>query len=77
MTIATALILKLRLDEYILYIVFDFVMSLLQIITIRNGMNKLPWPAASSIMFYLILIAALVIFRFRDLKNASEKMFNI
>ncbi|RKM62308.1 hypothetical protein D6855_02505 [Butyrivibrio sp. CB08] len=76
-TIATALILKLRLDEYILYIVFDFIMALLQIITIRNGMNSLPWPAASSIMFYLILIAALVIFRFRDLKNASEKMFNI
>ena len=76
-TIATALILKLRLDEYILYIVFDFIMALLQIIAIRNGMNSLPWPAASSIMFYLILIAALVIFRFRDLKNASEKMFNI
>ena len=76
-TIVTALILKLRLDEYILYIVFDFIMALCQIITIRNGMNTLPWPAASSIMFYLILIAALVIFRFRDLKNASEKMFNL
>lgn len=76
-TIITATIMGLRLDEYILYIVFDFVMALLQIICIRNGMNTLPWPAASSIMFYLILIAALVIFRFRDLKNASEKMFNI
>ncbi len=76
-TITTALILRLRLDEYILYIVFDFVMALLQIITIKNGMNKLPWPAAASIMFYMIIIAALVIFRFRDLKNASEKMFNL
>ncbi len=76
-TIVTALFLKLRLDEYILYIVFDFVMALLQIITIRNGKNTLPWPAACSIMFYMILIAALVIFRFRDLKNASEKMFNL
>ncbi len=76
-TIVTAFILKLRLDEYILYIVFDFVMALLQIIFIKIGMNTKPWPAASSIMFYLILIAALVIFRFRDLKNASEKMFNI
>ncbi len=76
-TICTALILKLRLDEYILYIVMDFVVSLLQIIFIRNGMNSFPWPAVISIMFYMILIAALVIFRFRDLKNASEKMFNI
>ncbi len=76
-TIVTAMVLRLRLDEYILYIVMDFVLSLLQIIAIRNGMNIFPWPAVSSIMFYMILIAALVIFRFRDLKNASEKMFNI
>ena len=76
-TIITASVLKLRLDEYILYIVMDFLMSLLQIIPIRNGMNSFPWPAVISIMFYMILIAALVIFRFRDLRNASEKMFNI
>ncbi len=76
-TIVTAAILKLRLDEYILYIVFDFVMALFQIIFIRNGKNSFPWPAVISIMSYMILIAALVIFRFRDLKNASEKMFNI
>ena len=72
-----ALVLKLRLDEYILYIVFDFVMSLVQIIFIRNGMNRFPWPAVASIITYMIIITALVIFRFRDLKNASEKMFNI
>ena len=76
-TIIIAAILKLRLDEYILYIVLDFVMSLVQIIFIRNGMNRFPWPAVASIITYMILIAALVIFRFRDLKNASEKMFNI
>ena len=76
-TIITAMILKLRLDEYILYIVFDFVMALLQIIFIKNGENTFPWPAVISIMSYMILIAALVIFRFRDLKNASEKMFNL
>ena len=72
-----AWVLKLRLDEYILYIVLDFVMALVQIIFIKNGMNNFPWPAAISIITYMILIAALVIFRFRDLKNASEKMFNI
>lgn len=80
LAIATNIIawmLKLRLDEYILYIVLDFVMALVQIIFIRNGMNTFPWPAVASIITYMILIAALVIFRFRDLKNASEKMFNI
>ncbi|WP_029230901.1 DUF6320 domain-containing protein [Butyrivibrio sp. VCB2006] len=76
-TIVTAKILKLRLDEYILYLVLDLVMALLQIIFIRNGMNKFTWPAVCVIMVYLILIAGLIIFRFRDLKRASEKMFNM
>ena len=76
-TIVIAMVLKLRLDEYILYIVLDFVMALIQIIFIRNGMNSFPWPAVASIITYMIIIAALVIFRFRELKNASEKMFNI
>lgn len=76
-TIIIAMALKLRLDEYILYIVLDFVMALIQIIFIKNGMNSFPWPAVASIITYMIIIAALVIFRFRDLKNASEKMFNI
>ena len=76
-TIVTALILHLRLDEYILYLALDLVMALSQIIFIRNGMNKVPWPAVSSIMTYLILFAAVIIFRFNDLKNASEKMFNV
>lgn len=76
-TIIIAKVLKLRLDEYALYIVFDILMSLVQIIFIRNGMNKFPWPAVISIMIYLILGVAMVIFRFRDLKNASQKMFNM
>lgn len=76
-TIVIAAILKLRLDEYIFYIILDLVMALLQIIFIKNGMNTFPWPAAVSIVAYLILVSALVIFRFRDLSNASQKMFNM
>ena len=76
-TVIIAKILKLRFDEYALYIVFDILMSLFQIIFIKNGMNKFPWPAVITIMLYLILGVALVMFRFRDLKNASEKMFNM
>ena len=76
-TVITAKILKLRTDEYILYLVLDLVMALLQIIFIVNGLNKNTWPAVISIMVYLIIFVALIMFRFRDLKNASEKMFNI
>lgn len=76
-TIVTAKIVRLRLDEYILYLVLDLAMALSQIIFIRNGMNKFTWPAVAVIMVYLILIAALVIFRFSDLKKAAQKMFNL
>lgn len=76
-TIITALVLKLRLDEYILYLVLDLVMVLLQIVFIKNGMNKVPWPAVCSVMTYLILFAGVIIFRFSDLKNATQKMFNV
>lgn len=76
-TIIIASVMKLRLDEYILYLVFDFILALIQIIFIKNGVNRFPWPAASCVMIYMILLAGLIIFRFRDLKNASEKMFNI
>ncbi|WP_026651925.1 DUF6320 domain-containing protein [Butyrivibrio proteoclasticus] len=76
-TITIAKMLKLRLDEYILYIVFDLLMALSQMIFIRLGQNRFIYPAVFSITFYLILTAALVIFRFRDLKNATQKMFNV
>ncbi|WP_026661962.1 DUF6320 domain-containing protein [Butyrivibrio proteoclasticus] len=76
-TVITAKVLKLRLDEYILYLVLDLVMALLQIVFIKMGRNFFTWPAVIVIMIYMILIAGLVIFRFRDLKRASEKMFNM
>lgn len=76
-TIIIAKVVRLRLDEYILYLIFDLIMALTQIIFIRNGMNKFTWPAVISIMVYLILLSGLIIFRFKDLKNASAKMFNM
>ena len=76
-TVVSAAIMRLRLDEYIFYIIFDLIMALVQIVFIRNGMNKFPWPAVISIMMYLIITVGLVIFRSGDLKNATAKMFNV
>ena len=76
-TIIIAKVVRLRLDEYIMYLVFDLVMALSQIFFIKTGMNNFTWPAVISIMVYLILISGLIIFRFDDLKNASAKMFNM
>ena len=76
-TIITAKVLKLRLDEYILYLVLDLVMALSQLVFIWMGMNDFTWPAVLVIAVYLILISGLVIFRFADLKRAAQKTFNV
>ena len=75
-TFIIAGVLKLRLDEFILYLVLDLLMALCQIIFIMNGMNTFTWPAVISIMVFLIMISGLVVFRFIDLKHASSKFFN-
>lgn len=52
-------------------------MTVLQIICVTKGITKNFWPTGISIMLYMILLAGVLIFRFRDLKKASEKMFNM
>ena len=76
-TIIIALATKLRLDEYIFYLLFDLIMAVMQIIFVTKGYTKNLWPTGISIMLYMILLAGVLIFRFRDLKKASEKMFNM
>ncbi len=76
-TFIIAGVLKLRLDEFILYLVLDLIMALIQIVFIKNGMNTFSWPAVISIMVYLVMISGLLIFRFNDLVHASKKFFNM
>ncbi|MBO4456861.1 MAG: hypothetical protein J5802_04010 [Butyrivibrio sp.] len=76
-TFIIALATKLRLDEYIFYLLFDLIMAVMQIIFVTKGYTKNLWPTGISIMLYMILLAGVLIFRFRDLKKASEKMFNM
>ncbi len=77
LTFIIAIFIKLRFDEYIFYLLFDLVMAVLQIICVTKGITKNFWPTGISIMLYMILLAGVLIFRFRDLKKASEKMFNM
>ena len=77
LTFIIALSIKLRFDEYIFYLLFDLIMAVLQIICVTKGITKNFWPTGISIMLYMILLAGVLIFRFRDLKKASEKMFNM
>ena len=48
-----------------------------QIIPLALGQNHFEWPAVICMALYLILAVGAVVFRFRDLKNASAKYFNV
>lgn len=67
----------LRLEDCIIYLIFDVLMSLLQLIGIFTGANTLPLPALVSVAVLFLAGVALLLFRFRDLKNASGKWFNV
>lgn len=69
---------KLRLEDYIIYLAIDGVLCIaLQLVPILRGNNHFIWPAIICMDIYLILAAGTLVFRFRDLKSASAKYFNV
>lgn len=68
---------KLRLEDYIIYLLADGLLCLTQIIPIMRGRNEFEWPAVICMAGYLICAAATLIFKYHDLKNASAKFFNV
>lgn len=77
-TLLIAVLTKgLRLEDCIIYLIFDVLMSLLQLIGIFSGVNTLPLPAFISVAVLFLAGIALLLFRFRDLKSASGKWFNV
>ena len=68
---------KLRLEEYIIYMVVTLALSMLQIIPVLSGANPMRLPAVLCMTILLILVSGAVIFRFRDLRSAAEKLFNL
>ena len=67
----------LYLEDHMIYLIYDIVLSFLQIIFIVNGQNPFPAPAVISMGFMVIVGAGLCIFRFRELKRAGSKYFHI
>lgn len=67
----------LRLEDYIIYLAADMFFCMFQIIPLALGQNHFEWPAVICMALYLILAVGAVVFRFRDLKNASAKYFNV
>ncbi len=76
-TIIIGEVSRLRLNDYVIYLVFDSGCSFLQLIPIHTGLNSFPAPAVISMGIMFILGAFVIIFRFRDLKNASSKYLDM
>lgn len=69
--------MKLRFEEYIIYIIIDAVMAFLQMIFIWNGENNLPYAAVFVMAGFAIALIATFLFRFRELRSATSRMFNV
>lgn len=69
--------LRMLLEDYILYLAADMLLSLGQACFLALEWNTFWWPAVISMAFLAALAAAALIFRFRDLKNAAEKQFHM
>ncbi len=67
----------LYLNEFLVYLATDILLSLLQIVPVLTGLNPRPVPAVICMALMLVLTAGMVIFRFRDLRTALEKLFNM
>ena len=68
---------QLRLEEYIIYIFVAMLLSMLQIIPVLTRLNPVILPAVICMALLLIAACAAVIFRFRDLRSAVQKLFNL
>ena len=69
--------LKLRFEEYIIYIIIDAVLAFAQAFFIWNGENTLPYAAVFVMAGFAILLAAAFLFRYRELRSAAGRMFNV
>ncbi len=76
-TLIIAKALKLRFEEYIIYIVVDAVLAFAQAIFIWNGDNSLPYAAVATMAIFAIALVATFLFRFRELRSAAGRMFNV
>ena len=69
--------LKMLLEEYIIFLAVDMLLSFLQMIPILLDLNPFKLPAVLSMAFLLICGIAAVIFFRKDLASAASKLFNI
>ena len=68
----------MTIAEYILYLLFDVIMSvILQILCIAVGWNTYPVPAVISIAITVVFFLGMVIFNHRAFRGETRKFFNV
>ncbi|MBO5551696.1 MAG: hypothetical protein J5966_07030 [Lachnospiraceae bacterium] len=77
LTMLISTVSGMRRSEYVQYFVINAAVSLLQLIPISREINPVPLPALIVIAFYLILLAGVLVFRYRDLKTSLARRFNV
>ncbi|WP_026510022.1 MULTISPECIES: DUF6320 domain-containing protein [unclassified Butyrivibrio] len=69
--------IKLRIEEYIIYIVLDAILAFLQAYFIWTRENTFPYTAVFVMAGFAIALVATFLFGFRQLRSATQRMFNV
>ncbi len=77
LTIVISRGMHLKLEDYVIYLLFEGLFSLLQLIPILLGRNPHPIFAVIVMILFGICAACIILFHFRKLSSASRKWFNI
>ena len=67
----------LQVEEYSMYLLLDLVVALFQLIPIARGLNPLELPALVTIGVILLVNLGVVIFKFKELRTALSRRFNL
>ncbi len=76
-TIIIGTAMGLRMVDYMIYLIIDGILALLQMIPVILGINELPHLAVASAGVMVVIAAFVVIFKPRDLGNAFSKYMNL
>jgi hypothetical protein len=76
-TLGIARIMDMRMNEYIVYLIWDIFLCMLQIIPILMGWNRIIFPAVFCMAVMIILTAWALIFSFDQVRSALHKLLNL
>lgn len=76
-TIIVGVALRMHFDDFSLYIILNTAVSFLQLIPYFCGKNKFPMPFIIMQAAIIVLFLGTLIFRAREMKEASSKFFNV